>query len=227
MNKAQTFEQFLVNETSRISLFPFLMNLAGATLLALLLAGLYARFGNSLSNRKLFSRNLVYITMTTMLVISIVKTSLALSLGLVGALSIVRFRAAIKEPEELAFLFLAIAIGLGFGASQGPVTLLAFVVISGVVMVMNRMHRHRQEQNLHLTVVSSGPDRLKMDDVVQILKDTCTEVALRRLDEDGDSIQATFKVAMDHLEQLEQVREKLRGRSQSVQLTYMDTEGVY
>jgi hypothetical protein len=58
------------------------------------------------------------ITMTTMLIITIVKASLALSLGLVGALSIVRFRAAIKEPEELAYLFLAIAIGLDFGAGQ-------------------------------------------------------------------------------------------------------------
>ena len=48
----------------------------------------------------------------------IVKTSLALSLGLVGALSIVRFRAAIKEPEELVYLFLIIAIGLGCGANQ-------------------------------------------------------------------------------------------------------------
>ena len=56
------------------------------------------------------------ITMTTMLIISIVKSSLALSLGLVGALSVIRFRAAIKEPEELTYLFLTIAIGLGFGA---------------------------------------------------------------------------------------------------------------
>ena len=52
------------------------------------------------------------------IVIMIVKSSLALSLGLVGALSIVRFRAAIKEPEELVYLFLIIAIGLGCGANQ-------------------------------------------------------------------------------------------------------------
>jgi hypothetical protein len=58
------------------------------------------------------------ITMTTMLIITIVKASLALSLGLVGALSILRFRAAIKEPKELAYWFLAIAIGLDFGARQ-------------------------------------------------------------------------------------------------------------
>ena len=52
------------------------------------------------------------------LIISIVKSSLALSLGLVGALSIVRFRAAIKEPEELVYLFFVISIGLSNGANQ-------------------------------------------------------------------------------------------------------------
>jgi len=52
--------------------------------------------------------------MTTMLVISIVKSSLALSLGLVGALSIVRFRSAIKEPEELVYIFLSMAITFHF-----------------------------------------------------------------------------------------------------------------
>ena len=55
--------------------------------------------------------------MTTYIVIMVVKNSLALSLGLVGALSIVRFRAAIKEPEELVYLFLIIAAGLGCGAN--------------------------------------------------------------------------------------------------------------
>ena len=54
----------------------------------------------------------------TTLVITVIKFSLALSLGLVGALSIVRFRAAIKEPEELVYLFFIIGIGLANGANQ-------------------------------------------------------------------------------------------------------------
>lgn len=62
------------------------------------------------------------IAVTTMMVISVVKSSLVLSLGLVGALSIVCFRTAIKDPEELAFIFLTIALGLGFGANQTRVT---------------------------------------------------------------------------------------------------------
>ena len=63
------------------------------------------------------------------LIISIIKSSIALSLGLVGALSIVRFRTPIKEPEELLYLFVAIAVGLGLGANQLLATLIGFGAI--------------------------------------------------------------------------------------------------
>ena len=69
------------------------------------------------------------LSLITFLVILIVKSSLALSLGLVGALSIVRFRTPIKEPEELIYLFLAIALGLGYGAGQIiPTTSIAIII---------------------------------------------------------------------------------------------------
>lgn len=91
----------------------------------------YVRFGKSLNNRENFSDIFVLLAVVTCIVIIIVKFSLALSLGLVGALSIVRFRAAIKEPEELVYLFLVIAIGLANGANQYIAALLltAFAVL--------------------------------------------------------------------------------------------------
>ena len=67
--------------------------------------------------------------LTTFLVISVVKSSLALSLGLVGALSVIRFRTPIKEPEELVYLFLSISLGLGYGSGQFLLTLLCFIII--------------------------------------------------------------------------------------------------
>ena len=101
------------------------VNLAICVVLASVLAVVYQRYGRSMTNRALLAGNFVMISLTTTLIISIVKSSLALSLGLVGALSIVRFRAAIKEPEELAYLFLCIGIGLGLGADQRLITVLA------------------------------------------------------------------------------------------------------
>ena len=69
------------------------------------------------------------LALITTLVITVIKFSLALSLGLVGALSIVRFRAAIKEPEELVYLFFVISIGLSNGANQFLLSIFATLII--------------------------------------------------------------------------------------------------
>ena len=115
--------EILINKASEISISLFAFNLILSALLSFILSWVYIRYGRSLSNRRQFSENFFILTMTTMVIITVIKSSLALSLGLVGALSIIRFRTAIKEAEELAYLFLAISIGLGLGANQTKITL--------------------------------------------------------------------------------------------------------
>ena len=109
---------FFVNKTIQIDISGFVLSLICSVILSLLIQIFYVRFSSTLSNRMNFSKNFVILATTTCIIIVIIKNSLALSLGLVGALSIVRFRAAIKEPEELVYLFLVIAVGLGCGAGQ-------------------------------------------------------------------------------------------------------------
>jgi len=92
----QQLTELLWNSQTVASLPTFLLGLGLAAVLGLVLGQVYIRFGHSLSNRRLFARNFLLLTVTTTLIIAIVKSSLALSLGLVGALSIIRFRAAIK-----------------------------------------------------------------------------------------------------------------------------------
>ena len=101
-----------------IDLPDFIINLIAVGILCFLIKIFYKKFSTTLSNRDEFSKNFILLGIATCIVITIVKNSLALSLGLVGALSIVRFRAAIKEPEELVYLFLVIATGLGGGAGH-------------------------------------------------------------------------------------------------------------
>ena len=101
-----------------LSIQALLLSLVIGFVLALVLRWHFERFGSTLSNRSEFAQVFPFILLTTVLIISVVTSSLALSLGLVGALSIVRFRTPIKEPEELAYLFIAIAMGLGLGADQ-------------------------------------------------------------------------------------------------------------
>jgi hypothetical protein len=186
-----TFEEFLATSSANIQIIEFIINIIISALLATVLSHVYAKYGNSLSNREQFGRNFLLITMSTVLIISIVKSSLALSLGLVGALSVIRFRAAIKEPEELAYLFFAIGIGLGLGANQTLITLIAFImIISFLIFQKKYVEEFQYKKNLHLTIGSDNAKKISIDTLLGILKKNCDVVDLRRFDETKEIFEA-------------------------------------
>ena len=141
MNK--TALDLLAGTNIEIDLQNFVINLFIVGILSYFIKLLYIRFSTTLSNREEFSKNFVILGITTCIVITVVKNSLALSLGLVGALSIVRFRAAIKEPEELVYLFLIIATGLGAGAGQIKITVYG-ILFSGIIIFFNSLLRTKE-----------------------------------------------------------------------------------
>lgn len=226
MNKLQTFQEFLATQGLRIPLFEFVINLLLAAVFAFILRSIYIYYGTSLSNRRMFANNFSLITMTTMLVISIIKSSLALSLGLVGALSIVRFRAAIKEPEELAYLFLAIGLGLGFGAEQRAITIIAFAIICGFIVFNRRRHTLEASQNLYLTVSSSNKQKALLEQIVEILNKRCSFVSLKRFDETKDILEATFMVEFSSFKDLQTVKSDLQKIDESMKITFLDNRGI-
>ncbi|MBS1248835.1 MAG: hypothetical protein MAG431_00399 [Chloroflexi bacterium] len=181
-----------------ISIPTMLFNLLAGLLLSVLLAVYYARLGESLSNRSKFAPLLPLLTMVTLLVISVVKSSLALSLGLVGALSIVRFRTAIKDPEELMFLFFAIAIGLGFGADQRIPTLISYVVIMGYLLtrkLINRTFRLAPHNSLYLNIslpLGSTTSENSFKFINKLLGEELPQVDLRRFDTDSKEMRLVF-----------------------------------
>lgn len=142
---------FFLNENVQIDISNFILSLLCAAILSFIVHLFYIRFSSSLSNRFEFSKNFVVLGVATCIVIMIVKSSLALSLGLVGALSIVRFRAAIKEPEELIYLFLIIAIGLGCGANQLTITVVG-IFFSLATIVIYSFYLKRFKSNPSETI---------------------------------------------------------------------------
>ena len=121
-----------------ISLFSLLISLLTSIICAYIIKIIYLKYAKTLNNKENFSDVFILLSVTTTIVITVVKFSLALSLGLVGALSIVRFRAAIKEPEELVYLFMIIGIGLASGSSQYEV---AFVLTGAVFIIIFASNR--------------------------------------------------------------------------------------
>jgi uncharacterized membrane protein YhiD involved in acid resistance len=224
-NKQLLIEQFWNSETAT-SLPAFALSLVIAALLGLLLGQVYVRFGHSLSNRRLFARNFLLLTVTTTLVIAIVKSSLALSLGLVGALSIIRFRAAIKEPEELAFLFLAISVGLGLGAGQALLTIAALAVILGLIVLRSFFLRTPNQPNLFLTVTSPAPGKLNASQILEALTASGAIASLKRFDETSDQVEAAFLVDFKSVDALEQFNRRLRELSPNVRISCLDDHGL-
>lgn len=226
MNKLQELADRLTHSSEVVDVTTVTFNLLIAAMLAYLLGRIYIRFGTAISNRRMFASNFMILACTTTLIITVVKSSLALSLGLVGALSIVRFRSAIKEPEELAYLFLTIAIGLGLGADQTQLTVTSVGLITGLVALKGMRQKSRFNQNLFLNVVSAGPNPIPMSQIVQVLKANCRSVDLRRFDERKDAVETSFLIELDDLNHLDQATAELRRLNDKVQVTFSDHRGV-
>ncbi len=226
MNNKLSLEEYIINYTPDLSPQWFIINLVLTALLAHLLGRIYTKFGNSLSNRRSFASNFELIALTTMLIITIVKSSLALSLGLVGALSIVRFRAAIKEPEELSYIFFNIALGLGFGANQSIITTLGFVFVVAVLWLKNKQKNNIAATNLNFTVITEQPTEATLDKIVNLISPFCKGLEIKRLDERKDFMEVSFLVEFSDFNQLNQAKDTLRGLDESIQISFLDFKGV-
>ena len=132
---------FLENVTS-ISLLDMGIALVLAFCLGLFIFMVYKKTFSGVMYSSSFGVTLVALTMITTLVILAVTSNVVLSLGMVGALSIVRFRTAIKEPLDIAFLFWSIAVGIVLAAGMIPLAVIGSVVIGIVLLVFANQKSH-------------------------------------------------------------------------------------
>jgi len=117
---------------SDIDIFSVMINFILCVFMSFMVRSFYIKYSVSLTGKHHVGVVIPILASIVFLVIMVVKSSLALSLGLVGALSIVRFRTPIKEPEELIYLFLAISIGLGYAAGHTFLT----TILSSSILAM-------------------------------------------------------------------------------------------
>ena len=208
-----------------LSLTSLTINLLLSIVLSSVVAWFYISYGRSLSNRAKFAQTLPVLALITVLIISIVKSSLALSLGLVGALSIVRFRTAIKEPEELIYLFMAIAIGLGLGADQRWPTVLAIGVILIYLLARHFLVQQPGKNNLYFNI--SAPDgEATFSQINEVLLAHATAAELRRLDTTPENVQATYLIKCEDDAALTELMDGLRGRFPKGEFTFVEQDNT-
>lgn len=136
---------------------------------------------SSFSNRAQLQNLIPILSVTVFLVISVVKSSLALSLGLVGALSIVRFRTPIKEPEELTYIFIAIAIGVGFASGQIILTSTIFFIIIMVILYISSKGSPIKANNYNLIIECDEMDS-NFKNISKVMKDNFDNVNFIKYD---------------------------------------------
>lgn len=208
---------------SPLALDSLVVNLLLSVLLASAVAWFYTQYGRSFSNRAKFANNLPALAMATVLIISVVKSSLALSLGLVGALSIVRFRTAIKEPEELIYLFIAIAIGLGLGADQRWPTLVAIALILLYLYLRTLFTARPPRNNLYFNL-STADGNVTFTHINDILLRHLPAVELRRVDSQDHTLQTSYLVQVPNDRALVALMDDLRANLPGCEFSFVEQE---
>jgi len=196
----QIFEQYINDFNSTINLRQFILNFIVVFVISVIVKLFYVKYGRAISNRSRFSDNFIPLALATMLIITVIKSSIALSLGLVGALSIVRFRAAIKDPEELTYLFLIIGLGLIGGANKPILAILSFALILPLLYLNNWLSSKKRfsasKASLHISTALS--DSAQLSDKIS---SHCDYLELRRMDinsEGQNIINYQCKLASTH-----------------------------
>jgi hypothetical protein len=220
-------EEFFSSQASNLELTTFVINLVLAAICSYILSLVYIHWGASLTNRRKFASNFMLMTITTTFIILVVRSSVALSLGLVGALSIVRFRTAVKEAEELAYLFFAIGLGIGLGDNQRLITLLALA--AGIVIIgsLKLFRKSQADVNLYLTVASHNPNKVELEEVMRALQAHTSKLRLLRFDEGPEMMETSFLVEFKKVSNLNGARAALRALSDSVEITFLDNKGIW
>ena len=193
---------------------------------SLILKIVYEEKSTSLSNKSQLSNIIPILSIATFLVISVVKSSLALSLGLVGALSIVRFRTPIKDPEELVYLFLAISLGLGFGSGQIIITIIIYFTIVLFIWFYLSRKKINSSSDYNLIIESQDENQDLMENS-EFIKDTLSEnfgsvifVKYDKIGEDKDIM--IFKISLNNLEDVKNFQKKLKSKFKNYNISLFE-----
>ena len=135
MSFQDIFKSSFLEKAETFSVLDFVIAMALAFAMGLFIYYIYKLTYNGVMYSSAFGLSLMAMTMITTLVILAVTSNVVLSLGMVGALSIVRFRTAIKEPMDIAFLFWAIAVGIVLGAGLIPLAVFGSVFVGAILYV--------------------------------------------------------------------------------------------
>lgn len=202
----------LLQTSNEFDLIYFLISILLCIICSLMLKYVFEEKSSSYSNQ--ISKILPILSLITFLVISVVKTSLALSLGLVGALSIVRFRTPIKNPEDLIYLFLSLGIGIGFGANQIMITLISFLIIIFMIYFFLGK-KNKIKDSFYNLIIKIDEKNFNIDQdfskITDLINNKFSRVEILKYEKSNDNYYSFyFNIEIENINQLHQLNKDLR-----------------
>ena len=223
MNNLLDINQLINPNIDQLDIIPTLFSFFICVLMSFIVRDFYIKRSFSLTGKMHIGSIIPVLSTVVFLVIVVVKSSLALSLGLVGALSIVRFRTPIKEPEELVYLFSAIAIGLGYGAGQVLVTTILSLSILLVIFrwLSNRNIAKTSEYNL---VIKWTKKDVAFEDILREISPVAENLKLVRLDKGPSGNTSVMLIVPDEDHPIDEISNKLHKLDNDIHITFFEAK---
>ncbi len=146
-----------------------------------------------------------------------------------GALSIIRFRTAIKEPEELGYFFIAIAIGLGFGANQLVPTVLGTIILFLIIFLAGRKNiKNNINQNLLVSLEGNANKDFTsiQSNITKVIADNSERTELVRLNQSKGNLDFNFLVVLNDYNSITQITVGLPGLHNSRSITFIASQNM-
>jgi uncharacterized membrane protein YhiD involved in acid resistance len=223
MNNLLDINQLINPNIDQLDIIPTLFSFFICVLMSFIVRDFYIKRSFSLTGKMHIGSIIPVLSAVVFLVIVVVKSSLALSLGLVGALSIVRFRTPIKEPEELVYLFLSIAIGLGYGAGQVLITTILSLSILLIIFMWlsNRKIAKTSEYNL---VIKWTKKDVAFEDILREISPLAENLKLVRLDKGSSGNTSVMLIVPDEEHPIEAISNKLYALDKDMHVTFFEAK---
>ena len=196
-NDASLSDYFL-SQFESLTPWKIVIGLVMGCIVGLIIAFVYKRCYRGVLYSPTFAMTLMMLTLITTPVVMCIKSDIALSMGMVGALSIVRFRTAVKDPMDTAYMFWALTMGILLGAELYIHALMVVLVISVILFLLSFLHLSKG--NAYLLVVHY--DDYAEQDITQLLRRTVRQRKLRSKTVTRSGAEMTVEVRLDSKQDL-------------------------
>ena len=201
---------FSLLQLSTTTISQFIIGFIVTIVLSLIVKIIYEKFSNSVSNKKIISNSFPLFSVAIFLIVITIKTSIVLSLGLVGALSIIRFRTAIKEAEQIVYFLILTAISISTAASSYifPFLLVVFVYIYNYIG-SSRKSNNVYSVNDQLVINVREISNENIEDIIMMLNNNDVNVEVQSINKQESNTVIALKLSDFDLSYLTNVEQFL------------------